>query len=533
MFIQSIGGLGLFLLGMIIMTSGLRNLAGESMRGLLMRFTNTPWSGALTGTCSTAILQSSSATTVAAVSFVSAGLLSYSQALGIIFGANLGTTITGWMVVLIGFKLQLGLFLLPLILLGALLNLFANKRLANVGMALAGFALIFVGIDFLQEGLSGFQNIINPERLPQDTLFGRLQLILLGLVITTITQSSSAGVATALAALYAGNINFYQAAALVIGMDIGTTLTAVFSTIGSTIPARRTGFSHCIYNIFTAIGALLLLSPFILSWEAIFNKSISADAEIALVAFHSLFNFLGVIIVLPFSHHFASFMCRLIPEEKSTFGEALDDQLLQSPELALSALQKNNTQQFLALLNYLSNLLDNKQSNRKLDLQKLKLALDESSSFADKLHLEPKQDAHWQQLLALIHALDHLHRLHERCEDEDNRAKTASTNEELKDQHQLLLTTVNELIVLLKTQDWIKAAETTGHAYELIHGQYEQQRTSIIKSTAIGSLTVAETTALAQALRWIDRVSWHLARISHHYMKSFTLDPDITIHPGL
>jgi phosphate:Na+ symporter len=533
MFIQSIGGLGLFLLGMIIMTSGLRNLAGESMRGLLMRFTNNPWSGALTGTCSTAILQSSSATTVAAVGFVSAGLLTYSQALGIIFGANLGTTITGWMVVLIGFKLQLGSLLLPLILLGALLNLFANKRLANVGMALAGFALIFVGIDFLQEGLSGFQNIINPERLPQDSLFGRLQLVLLGLIITTITQSSSAGVATALAALYAGNINFYQAAALVIGMDIGTTLTAVFSTIGGTIPARRTGFSHCIYNVFTAIGALLLLSPFVLSWEALFSSPINTNAEIALVAFHSLFNFLGVIIVLPFSHHFASFMCRLIPEEKSTFGDTLDDQLLQSPELALSTLQKNNTQQFLALLHYLSNLLDNKQSTRTIDLQKLKLALNESSTFADKLHLEPKQELHWQQLLALIHALDHLHRLHERCEEEDNRARTASTAKELKTQYQLLLTTVNELVSLLKAQDWLKASEITRQTYKQIHEQYEHQRTSIIKSTASGSLTVTETTALAQSLRWMDRVSWHLARISHHYMRSFTSDADTTIQPGL
>jgi len=246
-----------------------------------------------------------------------------------------------------------------------------------------------------------------------------------------------------------------------------------------------------------------------------------------------LFNFLGVIIVLPFSHHFASFMCRLIPEEKSIFGDALDDQLLQSPELALQALHKNNTQQFLALLNYLSNLLDNSQKNLKMDLQKLKLTLNESSVFADKLHLVPKQERHWQQLLALIHALDHLNRLHERCEDEDNRARTVSSANELKAQHQLLLTTVNELITLLKAQDWIKATEITRHAYELIHEQYEQQRTSIIKSTASGGLTVAQTTAIAQALRWIDRVSWHLARISHHYMSSFTWNSDNTIQPGL
>lgn len=526
MFIESVGGLGLFLLGMIIMTSALRNLAGESMRSMLMRFTGNPWSGALTGTCSTAILQSSSATTVATVGFVSAGLLNYSQALGIIFGANLGTTITGWLVVLVGFKLQLGSLLLPFILLGALLNLFANKRLANIGMALAGFALIFVGIDFLQEGLSSFQDIINPERLPQDTLIGRLQLILIGLVITTITQSSSAGVATALAALYAGNINFHQAAALVIGMDIGTTLTAVFSTIGGNIAARRTGFSHCIYNVFTALGALLILSPFVLGWEAIFNSNISADAEIALVAFHSIFNLLGVFIILPFSHQFASLMCRLIPEDIPAFGEAFDEKLLQSPELAVNALQQNNSQQFLALLNYLSNLLDNNQRNKEIDLQGLKAALDDSSIYADKLHLDPKQERTWHQLLSLIHALDHLQRLYERCEDDDNHSIIASSVTEIKEQHDLLLNTVNELIVLQKKKDWVRAAEITQQTYMLIHEQKEHQRKIIMKSTARGGLSVPETTALVQALRWMDRVSWHLARISHHYKKSFTLDPE-------
>ncbi len=533
MFIESIGGLGLFLLGMIIMTSGLRNIAGQSMRSLLMRFTGNPWSGALTGTFSTAILQSSSATTVASVGFVSAGLLTYSQALGIIFGANLGTTITGWLVVLVGFKLQLGSLLLPLILLGALLNIFANKRLANIGMALAGFGLIFVGIDFLQEGLSSFQDIINPERLPQDTLVGRLQLVFFGLVITVITQSSSAGVATALAALFAGNINFHQAAALVIGMDIGTTLTAVFSTIGGTIAARRTGFSHCIYNVLTAIGALILLSPFVLGWEDLLSAPISTDAEIALVAFHSLFNLLGVIIVLPFSHQFASFMCRLIPEAKPLFAEALDEQLLQSPDLAINALQHNNAQLFLSLLNYLSNLLDNNQRNRDFDLQGLKASLSNSSAYADKLHLDPRQERSWHQLLALIHALDHLHRLYERCEEDDNRAITASAAPELEEQHSLLLTTVNELKALVKNNDWILADKVSKQAYALIHEQKEDQRKSIIKSTASGGLTVPETTEMAQALRWMDRVSWHLARISYHYKKSFTVDPDTTIQPGL
>ncbi|MCG8325163.1 MAG: Na/Pi symporter, partial [Thiotrichales bacterium] len=146
MIFTTLGGLGLFLLGMIIMTGSIRELAGSSLRRFLLKFTKTPVSGVLTGTVSTAILQSSSATTVASVGFVAAGILTFSQALGIIFGANIGTTVTGWMVALLGFKLKLGEIVLPLILIGAALKLFGKGKAGSAGLALAGFGLIFVGI---------------------------------------------------------------------------------------------------------------------------------------------------------------------------------------------------------------------------------------------------------------------------------------------------------------------------------------------------------------------------------------------------
>ena len=242
--LQALGGLGLFLLGMIIMTDGLRTLGGDSMRAALMRFTHSPFTGAATGAISTAILQSSSATTVAAVGFVGAGLLTFPQSLGIIFGANLGTTITGWLVALLGLKLQLGELVLPLVFVGAILKLFARDKVSAVGYALAGFSLIFIGITQMQLGMSGMQGLITPDNLPEDTWLGRIQLVGLGVIATVITQSSSAGVAATLTVLYAGAIRFEQAAALVIGMDIGTTVTAAMAVIGGTIEARRTGLAH-------------------------------------------------------------------------------------------------------------------------------------------------------------------------------------------------------------------------------------------------------------------------------------------------
>ena len=312
--IQVMGGVGVFLIGMVVLTEGLRMLTGVRLTRFLAQTTKSPISGALTGTVTTAILQSSSATTVAAVGFVSAGLLTFPQALGIIFGANLGTTITGWMVALLGFKLKLGHALLPVIFVGIMLRIFSRPPWAQAGYAMAGFGLIFVGIDILQQAAGEF-DLINPELLPGDDLLGRLQLVGIGIVLTIITQSSSAGMAIALVAVNAGLIEFTQAAALVIGMDVGTTVTAAIATLGGNTSTRRTGFSHVIYNCLTATGAFMLLIPFPDLWEYSTGSAVGDNAEIALVAFHSCFNLLGVMIVLPFTQQFAGMMETLFPTD--------------------------------------------------------------------------------------------------------------------------------------------------------------------------------------------------------------------------
>ena len=370
--IQALGGLGLFLLGMIIMTDSLRNLAGDAMRKLLLRFTHTPLSGAITGTVATAILQSSSATTVATVGLVGAGLMGFAEALGIIFGANIGTTITGWFVVLLGFKLQIGSILMPLILVGALLRLFTKDRWANIGMAIAGFGLIFVGIYLIQQGMVDVQQLITPEKLPADTFSGRIQLVLIGILFSAVTQSSSAGVAVTLTALHVGAINFPQAAALVIGMDVGTTVTAALATIGGTVGSRRTGLSHVMYNCFTGTGALFLITPYILLWQWLGPDILKNNAEIVLIVFHTSFNTLGVMIALPLSHHFARMMERLIPETEPAYTRSLDKTLLHDPVLALTAAQSTLKNEAVALLRHIIFLLGDMTNGRESNLLELK-----------------------------------------------------------------------------------------------------------------------------------------------------------------
>ena len=200
--LTSIGGLGLFLFGMAVMVSGLRKLAGDQLHQWLARATRTPLSGTLSGAVVTAAIQSSSATMIATVGFVGAGLLSFPQALGVVFGANIGTTITGWIVALLGLKLKLTAAALPFMLVAAILYLMkGNRTLRGAGKAMAGFALMFMGIGFLQEGLSGARALIDLTAFDATGLSGRLVLLLIGIVLTLITQASSATVAAAVTAL--------------------------------------------------------------------------------------------------------------------------------------------------------------------------------------------------------------------------------------------------------------------------------------------------------------------------------------------
>lgn len=517
--LQAAGGLGLFLLGMIIMTQGLRALAGAAMRRTLVRFTRSPLTGAMTGAGTTAILQSSSATAVTTVGFVGAGLIGYPEALAIIFGADVGTTITGWLVVLIGFKLELGTLMLPLILVGSLLHLFGSGRLSSVGLAVAGFGLIFVGISAMQGGMSGLRDVLTPASFPADTLGGRFLLVLLGFLITLVTQSSSAGVAAALSALYAGAISFEQAAALVIGMDVGTTVTSVMATIGGSASSRRTGFSHVLYNVATSIGAFILLTPYALLWETLAPGALEHNAEIALVAFHSSFNLLGVLVVLPFTRHFADFMQRIVPDTGPAYTRELDRALLSDTSVTLSAIQGALLTQFSALLSHVNALLGGVEDAQRVNLVDLQSALDETQAYVDEINLQGESGSDWNRLVAVIHSLDHLQRLHERCEEEEYRAVTATRAVALKECVGIMCRTNSRIMRCMHDGQWKQSAAAARDAATLIQDQVEPFRSLTMERVATGALDVSSATNDLEAVRWLLRTSRHIRRITHHFQR--------------
>lgn len=399
--LASLGGLGLFLFGMNTMTDGLKGLAGGSLRRALAKFTRSPSTGALTGAVGTAIIQSSSATTIIALGFVGAGLMTFPQALGVVFGANIGTTATGWLVGLVGFKLGLLSVLWPVIFIGALLVMFGHDRVKAVGRALVGFGMVFVGLAYLKDGLSGFD--LTPDSFPDDTWGGRTLLVLLGLGITLITQSSSAGVAAAMAAVLAGTIALPQAAAMVIGMDVGTTITAVVAAIGSNVAGRRTAAAHVVYNLCTGVAGFLALPAYFALWAHL-GRPGADDPQLVLVAFHSLFNIIGVVIVLPLTGPFARLIERLVPDRAEGARAALPRRLLSTPAAALDVIARL-TAEHLAL------------SHRALSAvtageRPALAALDDDLTWL-RAALVGLADAPGQadRRLAALHVVDHLERL--------------------------------------------------------------------------------------------------------------------------
>ena len=514
--VTSAGGLGIFLLGLIIMTTALQTIAGDTLRNAMLRFTKSPASGAASGAFMTTMLQSSSATTVAAVGFVGAGILTFSQSLGIIFGANIGSTVTGWLVALFGFKFSLGTFVLPFILFGAILKLFAKGKLSSTGYAIAGFGLIFVGIGMMQDGVSGFENIITPDILPADSITGRLQLIAIGIIVTMITQASSAGVAVTLTLLYAGAVNFEQAAALVIGMDVGTTVTAAMATIGGNLNARRTGFSHVIYNLFTAFLAFLLITPYVSLWEYIQPNALYNHSEIALVAFHTSFNILAVCIILPFTNQFANLIKSVVKEKNSSYNNNLEEILLKEPRLALDALLQSVNKEFITILGHINTIILEHPTSSRMDIKELQNALDETHAFVDRIHLHYKDGANWDYLVSIIHVLDHLQRLHERCEEEEDRAIAARKTQELDDIVQLLSKTIIDIIYYNETHQWHQAKDSSKKVASLIHKKMHKYRKETANKIARGEIDIPEGSDRLEAIRWLRRVSIHIHRINHH-----------------
>src|SRR5580693_8631124 len=424
---------------MAVMTDGLKAVAGPALRTVLARAAATSLSGTFWGAIITLLVQSSSATTMTTIGLVSAGLLTFPQGLSLVFGANIGTTGTGWLVALLGVRVSLTAAALPIVFVGALLKLVGRGRWAGAGGAIAGFALILVGLTTLQQGMGGLAEELNPSDLPAvlagagvpwwSGMLGVLALVATGIAMTTVMQSSTAAITVTLSALYAGAVGLDQALALVIGQNIGTSTSSAIAAVGASSTAKRLAVAYIAFKLVAALIAIVLF-PFVT--PLIVRASQTIDSTGLLAAYHTVYNVIGVAVLLPLMGPFTRLIERFVPERGSPFTKYLDPAALRSPMVAVEAVRRTVERALETLCVATATGLEGATAGTVvrpvLDDATLAQASDgvrAASDFLSKSDAPPFDEGHaW--FTSTVHALDHASRLAEAV---DAMAKTGAVTD--------------------------------------------------------------------------------------------------------
>ena len=352
-----LGSLGLFLYGMTLMSEALQKVAGDKLRNILAAMTSNSVSRILTGLFVTAVIQSSSATTVMVVSFVNAGLLSLVQSIGVIMGANIGTTFTAWLISLLGFKADIAVLAIPLIAFGFVFMMCKAKKKKSIGELIIGFSLLFLGLSFLKESVPDLRSTPEVlEFLQQWTNYGFgsvLMFVGVGTILTIVLQSSSATMALTLVMCNNGWIPFEMGAAMVLGENIGTTITANIAASVANVSARRAAMGHSVFNVFGVLWCLALFHPFlnvvskIIMAMGLDNPLVAGASSnsvlYAISTVHTLFNIINTLILVWFTNQIATLVTKIIKGKKDE--EVFRLQFIQGGMLSTSELSLNQAKE--------------------------------------------------------------------------------------------------------------------------------------------------------------------------------------------
>ena len=413
-----LAGLGIFLFGMHLLEESVKSLSGKTFRRIIRQYTNGTLKAIGSGSLVTAVLQSSSAVSLMVLAFVGAGVLSMENAIGVMMGSNIGTTFTAWIVATLGFKIKIESFAFPLIGIGGVGLIFFGSypKLLQSSKLLIGFGFLFLGLDYMKLSVEGLAQSFN---LDQISGYGLWLYLLVGIVITALMQSSSASIAIILTALNGQLINFNMGVAMVIGSNVGTTITVLLGSIGAVQSKKRVGFGHLIFNVVTAVVAFSSLPALIWCIELFFN--IDSNNVMGLALFHTLFNALGVVIFFPFVGLLSRALCKLFPDYRAMLTLYIDKTPPAVPDAATTALKKEIQHlleecQFynLRLLNIDEKLVFDhdcpfeKNAKKKLTLDKfyenIKLLHAEIFTFYSRLQNEKLDRAEAKELERVIYA---------------------------------------------------------------------------------------------------------------------------------
>ena len=332
-----LAGLGIFLFGMILIEESVRALSGRAFRRIIRMYTNGRLRSIFSGALVTALLQSSSAVSLMVLAFVGAGVMSMQNAIGVIMGSNIGTTLTAWIIATVGFKIKIESLALPFIGVGAIgLILFRpTSKPALIARLLIGFGFLFLGLDFMKVSVESFAQTFS---LQQFTDYGLWFYLLVGALVTALMQASAATIAIVLTALNSGLINFEIGAVMVIGANIGTTITVLLGAIGGSPAKKRVSLSHLGFNVVTGAVAFLALQALI-GTVSIF-VDIETDSLMGLALFHTFFNILGVVIFFPFLGLFSRLLVKVYPDHKTILTVFLHQTPPEVTDAATAALRK-------------------------------------------------------------------------------------------------------------------------------------------------------------------------------------------------
>ena len=338
-----VAGVAILLFGMVLLEEGFKAFTKGPLQNVLKKATNKLYKSISAGAFVTAIIQSSSLVSVIAISFISAGLISLSGGIGLIFGANIGTTATAWLVAGFGLKIKIAALAMPMLIFGIIFSFQKKSSIKGIGNVLAGLGFFFLGIHYMKEGFDVFKDYIDLSQYAVSGFLGVLIYTGLGIIITTILQSSSATLALILTALAAGQIEYENALALAIGANVGTTITAILGSLGSNVAGRRLAGAHFIFNVVTGVVALALIYPLanLVNKISQFINIGAADYTLKLAMFHTIFNVIGVIIMIPFIKIVERVLLKFFKDrEDKDIDEPkyLNKQVLKFPDSIISAL---------------------------------------------------------------------------------------------------------------------------------------------------------------------------------------------------
>jgi len=404
-----LGGLGLFLLGIHHLTEGLKGLAGDSMRRALQRLVSGRLSAVASGAVFTAVIQSSTAAILTVIGFVSAGLVTFSQAVGMIIGATLGTTSTLWLVALFGLRFRISAAAMPMLGVGAFLWLIARGKTRSLGAILAGFGLIFTGIDYLQTGMKGIS--WNLEAFAGSGGGALWILAGIGIAMSIVMQSSTAAGATTLVALNAGSLTFEQGCAMLVGQSIGTAATTGLVMVGGGLAVRRASLAHIVFSVIVGILSLLFLSPLAAAADWIGARLDDPDGVVALATFSSLFKFAGIVAFYPFLDAFSRLIVRMSGSGSDSAVSRLEPTLAEAGgTVALEAAWRAVLEVARRAIDPISRRL----AGESVAYQPPVETVQQIEHFLESLRLETTDlGTLAPRLVRLVHALDHLTQLHE------------------------------------------------------------------------------------------------------------------------